>query len=93
MMYMLYYRAAQRPRTSVAKCSKMESQLFSASTYMYIVIINNSAILVVDLLLLLLLLLFRLYLIRDCQTDPTCCLCLSCFENSEHKNHRYRVRV
>ena len=28
--------------------------------------------------------------LRDCQTDPTCCLCLSCFENSEHKNHQYQ---
>lgn len=28
---------------------------------------------------------------KDCQTDPTCCLCLECFEKSEHKKHNYRM--
>ena len=28
---------------------------------------------------------------RDCGQDATCVLCVDCFTNSEHKNHRYRM--
>nr|XP_040564177.1 LOW QUALITY PROTEIN: E3 ubiquitin-protein ligase UBR2-like [Lepeophtheirus salmonis] len=33
------------------------------------------------------------YSCRDCGYDQTCVLCNSCFENSIHKNHRYRVNT
>ena len=25
--------------------------------------------------------------------DPTCVLCMDCFQNGEHRKHRYRVSV
>ncbi|KAG9509196.1 E3 ubiquitin-protein ligase UBR2, partial [Fragariocoptes setiger] len=28
---------------------------------------------------------------RDCSLDPTCVLCVECFERSPHKNHHYRM--
>ena len=28
---------------------------------------------------------------RDCGQDATCVLCVDCFTQSEHKNHRYRM--
>lgn len=31
------------------------------------------------------------YNCRDCGIDGTCVLCVECFNNSEHKNHRYRI--
>ncbi|KAK1338981.1 hypothetical protein QTO34_019650 [Cnephaeus nilssonii] len=30
------------------------------------------------------------YSCRDCAIDPTCVLCMDCFQNSVHKNHRYK---
>ena len=30
---------------------------------------------------------------RDCGTDPTCVLCMDCFQNGEHRKHRYRVSL
>ncbi|KAI2798556.1 E3 ubiquitin-protein ligase ubr1, partial [Blomia tropicalis] len=32
-----------------------------------------------------------IYNCRDCALDGTCVLCLECFKNGEHKNHRYRI--
>ncbi|PKU37038.1 hypothetical protein llap_12656 [Limosa lapponica baueri] len=32
------------------------------------------------------------YSCRDCAVDPTCVLCMDCFQNSIHKNHRYKGR-
>ncbi|BFZ11988.1 hypothetical protein BsWGS_15028 [Bradybaena similaris] len=31
------------------------------------------------------------YSCRDCAYDPTCVLCITCFQNSPHKHHRYRM--
>ncbi|RMC00510.1 hypothetical protein DUI87_23124 [Hirundo rustica rustica] len=31
------------------------------------------------------------YSCRDCAVDPTCVLCIDCFQNSIHKNHRYKL--
>ncbi|XP_048456442.1 E3 ubiquitin-protein ligase UBR1 [Rhincodon typus] len=31
------------------------------------------------------------YSCRDCAIDPTCVLCVDCFQNSVHKNHRYKM--
>ncbi|XP_036239822.1 E3 ubiquitin-protein ligase UBR1 isoform X2 [Molothrus ater] len=31
------------------------------------------------------------YSCRDCAVDPTCVLCIDCFQNSIHKNHRYKM--
>ncbi|KAL8590352.1 hypothetical protein ACOMHN_006468 [Nucella lapillus] len=31
------------------------------------------------------------YSCRDCANDPTCVLCISCFQRSQHKNHKYRM--
>ncbi|NXI40148.1 UBR1 ligase, partial [Galbula dea] len=31
------------------------------------------------------------YSCRDCAVDPTCVLCMVCFQNSIHKNHRYKM--
>ncbi|XP_072285136.1 E3 ubiquitin-protein ligase UBR1 isoform X1 [Pyxicephalus adspersus] len=31
------------------------------------------------------------YSCRDCAIDPTCVLCMNCFQNSIHKNHRYKM--
>ncbi|KAG8560947.1 hypothetical protein GDO81_015191 [Engystomops pustulosus] len=31
------------------------------------------------------------YSCRDCAIDPTCVLCMDCFQNSVHKNHRYKM--
>lgn len=31
------------------------------------------------------------YSCRDCAMDPTCVLCINCFQNSIHKNHRYKM--
>ncbi|XP_005107156.1 E3 ubiquitin-protein ligase UBR2 isoform X1 [Aplysia californica] len=31
------------------------------------------------------------YSCRDCAYDPTCVLCITCFQKSTHKNHRYRM--
>ncbi|XP_050407008.2 E3 ubiquitin-protein ligase UBR2 isoform X1 [Patella vulgata] len=31
------------------------------------------------------------YSCRDCATDPTCVLCINCFQKSSHKQHRYRM--
>ncbi|MGH0170906.1 UNVERIFIED_CONTAM: hypothetical protein FKN15_077222 [Acipenser sinensis] len=28
---------------------------------------------------------------RDCAIDPTCVLCMDCFQNSVHRNHRYKM--
>ncbi len=28
------------------------------------------------------------YICKDCGVDMTCVLCVDCFKNSEHKNHR-----
>lgn len=33
------------------------------------------------------------YACRDCGMDPTCVLCIECFQHSAHRNHRYKVRV
>ncbi|OCT68575.1 E3 ubiquitin-protein ligase UBR1 isoform X3 [Xenopus laevis] len=31
------------------------------------------------------------YSCRDCAIDPTCVLCMDCFQNSIHKSHRYKM--
>ncbi|XP_015206315.2 E3 ubiquitin-protein ligase UBR1 isoform X1 [Lepisosteus oculatus] len=31
------------------------------------------------------------YSCRDCAIDPTCVLCMDCFQNSVHKSHRYKM--
>ncbi|XP_059148021.1 E3 ubiquitin-protein ligase UBR2-like isoform X2 [Physella acuta] len=31
------------------------------------------------------------YSCRDCAYDPTCVLCITCFQESSHRNHRYRM--
>ncbi|XP_078262328.1 E3 ubiquitin-protein ligase UBR1 [Rhinoraja longicauda] len=31
------------------------------------------------------------YSCRDCALDPTCVLCMDCFQNSVHRNHRYKM--
>ncbi|KAK9497080.1 hypothetical protein O3M35_004459 [Rhynocoris fuscipes] len=31
------------------------------------------------------------YNCRDCGMDPTCVLCLNCFQLSKHKNHKYKM--
>ncbi|XP_060594831.1 E3 ubiquitin-protein ligase UBR2-like isoform X1 [Ruditapes philippinarum] len=31
------------------------------------------------------------YSCRECATDPTCVLCMECFQTSVHKQHRYRM--
>ncbi|XP_076464873.1 E3 ubiquitin-protein ligase UBR2-like isoform X2 [Babylonia areolata] len=31
------------------------------------------------------------YSCRDCANDPTCVLCINCFQRSQHKNHKYRM--
>ncbi|XP_052769327.1 E3 ubiquitin-protein ligase UBR2-like isoform X1 [Mya arenaria] len=31
------------------------------------------------------------YSCRECATDPTCVLCMDCFQASPHKKHRYRM--
>ncbi|XP_069773436.1 E3 ubiquitin-protein ligase UBR1 isoform X2 [Narcine bancroftii] len=31
------------------------------------------------------------YSCRDCAIDPTCVLCMDCFQNSVHRNHRYKM--
>ncbi|XP_053553773.1 E3 ubiquitin-protein ligase UBR1 isoform X2 [Bombina bombina] len=31
------------------------------------------------------------YSCRDCAIDSTCVLCMNCFQNSVHKNHRYKM--
>ncbi|KAK3092305.1 hypothetical protein FSP39_001069, partial [Pinctada imbricata] len=31
------------------------------------------------------------YSCRDCANDPTCVLCIDCFQRSAHKKHRYRM--
>nr|XP_004660942.1 E3 ubiquitin-protein ligase UBR1 isoform X1 [Jaculus jaculus] len=33
------------------------------------------------------------YSCRDCAIDPTCVLCMDCFQNSAHKNHRYKMHT
>ena len=33
------------------------------------------------------------YSCRDCGVDPTCVLCINCFQNSAHNTHRYKVFV
>ncbi|XP_043836500.1 E3 ubiquitin-protein ligase UBR1 [Dromiciops gliroides] len=33
------------------------------------------------------------YSCRDCAIDPTCVLCMTCFQNSIHKNHRYKMHT
>ncbi|XP_013779486.1 E3 ubiquitin-protein ligase UBR2-like [Limulus polyphemus] len=33
------------------------------------------------------------YSCRDCGLDPTCVLCMECFKNSSHKNHRYKMSM
>ncbi|KYO28439.1 hypothetical protein Y1Q_0016017 [Alligator mississippiensis] len=33
------------------------------------------------------------YSCRDCAIDPTCVLCIDCFQNSIHKNHRYKMHT
>lgn len=30
---------------------------------------------------------------RDCAIDPTCVMCMDCFQGSVHKSHRYKVGV
>lgn len=37
--------------------------------------------------------LYVLYLCRDCAIDPTCVMCMDCFQGSVHKSHRYKVGV
>ena len=34
-----------------------------------------------------------LFVFRVCATDPTCVLCINCFQKSQHRNHKYRVSV
>ncbi|XP_060067571.1 E3 ubiquitin-protein ligase UBR2-like isoform X1 [Ylistrum balloti] len=31
------------------------------------------------------------YSCRDCANDPTCVLCIDCFQKSDHKKHRYKM--
>ncbi|KAL5008356.1 hypothetical protein ScPMuIL_013937 [Solemya velum] len=31
------------------------------------------------------------YSCRDCANDPTCVLCIDCFQKSDHRKHRYRM--
>ncbi|XP_076130884.1 E3 ubiquitin-protein ligase UBR1 [Alosa pseudoharengus] len=33
------------------------------------------------------------YSCRDCAIDPTCVLCMDCFQNSTHKGHRYKMHA
>uniref|UniRef100_A0A8C6Y7Q4 E3 ubiquitin-protein ligase n=1 Tax=Naja naja TaxID=35670 RepID=A0A8C6Y7Q4_NAJNA len=33
------------------------------------------------------------YSCRDCAIDPTCVLCMDCFQNSIHVNHRYKMHT
>ncbi|XP_041351534.1 E3 ubiquitin-protein ligase UBR2-like isoform X2 [Gigantopelta aegis] len=33
------------------------------------------------------------YSCRDCANDPTCVFCIDCFQNSSHKQHRYRMNT
>ncbi|XP_007553185.1 E3 ubiquitin-protein ligase UBR1 isoform X1 [Poecilia formosa] len=33
------------------------------------------------------------YSCRDCAIDPTCVLCMDCFQDSVHKNHRYKMHA
>ncbi|XP_008102293.2 E3 ubiquitin-protein ligase UBR1 isoform X2 [Anolis carolinensis] len=33
------------------------------------------------------------YSCRECAIDPTCVLCMDCFQNSIHKNHRYKMHT
>ncbi|KAI0239315.1 E3 ubiquitin-protein ligase UBR2 [Lamellibrachia satsuma] len=33
------------------------------------------------------------YACRDCGMDPTCVLCIECFQNSAHKTHRYKMNT
>ncbi|XP_022090743.1 E3 ubiquitin-protein ligase UBR2-like [Acanthaster planci] len=33
------------------------------------------------------------YSCRDCAMDPTCVLCIECFQKSKHKAHRYRMNT
>ncbi|XP_062973720.1 E3 ubiquitin-protein ligase UBR1 isoform X2 [Elgaria multicarinata webbii] len=33
------------------------------------------------------------YSCRECAIDPTCVLCVDCFQNSIHKNHRYKMHT
>ncbi|XP_048259504.1 E3 ubiquitin-protein ligase UBR2-like isoform X2 [Haliotis rufescens] len=33
------------------------------------------------------------YSCRDCANDPTCVLCIDCFQNSVHRQHRYRMHT
>lgn len=33
------------------------------------------------------------FVFRDCAIDPTCVLCMDCFQDSVHKSHRYKVCV
>uniref|UniRef100_A0A8C9W452 E3 ubiquitin-protein ligase n=1 Tax=Scleropages formosus TaxID=113540 RepID=A0A8C9W452_SCLFO len=33
------------------------------------------------------------YSCRDCAIDPTCVLCMDCFQNSIHKGHRYKMHT
>ncbi|XP_061173944.1 E3 ubiquitin-protein ligase UBR2-like isoform X1 [Saccostrea echinata] len=33
------------------------------------------------------------YSCRDCANDPTCVLCIDCFQNGAHKNHRYKMNT
>ncbi|XP_062252629.1 E3 ubiquitin-protein ligase UBR1 [Platichthys flesus] len=33
------------------------------------------------------------YSCRDCAIDPTCVLCMDCFQNSLHKSHRYKMHA
>lgn len=31
------------------------------------------------------------YSCRECGMDPTCVLCVNCFKQSAHKNHKYKM--
>ncbi|KAM4541816.1 E3 ubiquitin-protein ligase UBR1 [Odontesthes bonariensis] len=33
------------------------------------------------------------YTCRDCAIDPTCVLCMDCFQDSVHKSHRYKMHA
>ncbi|XP_016424209.1 E3 ubiquitin-protein ligase UBR1-like [Sinocyclocheilus rhinocerous] len=33
------------------------------------------------------------YSCRDCAIDPTCVLCIECFQKSVHKSHRYKMHA
>jgi len=33
------------------------------------------------------------YNCRECEMDPTCVLCVDCFKQSQHKNHKYKIRT